>query len=42
MKEGNIIASDRTRHPVGELNPHTRAQLVEMAKRKDPLILRWA
>jgi dihydrodipicolinate synthase/N-acetylneuraminate lyase len=42
MKEGNIIASDRTRQPVGELNPDTRAQLVEMAKRKDPLILRWA
>lgn len=42
MKEGNIIASDKTREPVGELNAHTRAQLVEMAKRKDPLILRWA
>lgn len=42
MKEGNIIASDRTRRPVGELHPDTRAQLVEMAKRKDPLILRWA
>jgi len=42
MKEGNIIASDRTRQPVGELQPDTRAQLVEMAKRKDPLILRWA
>ena len=42
MKEGNIIASDKTRQPVGELNPDTRAQLVEMAKRKDPLILRWA
>ncbi|NUP59956.1 MAG: dihydrodipicolinate synthase family protein [Pseudarthrobacter sp.] len=42
MKEGNIIDSDRTRQPVGELHPDTRAQLVEMAKRKDPLILRWA
>jgi len=42
MKEGNIIASDRTRAPIGELHPDTRAQLVEMAKRKDPLILRWA
>ncbi|MDQ0768041.1 2-keto-3-deoxy-L-arabinonate dehydratase [Pseudarthrobacter defluvii] len=42
MKEGKIIASDKTRQPVGELNPDTRAQLVEMAKRKDPLILRWA
>jgi 2-keto-3-deoxy-L-arabinonate dehydratase len=42
LKEGNIISSDRTRGPIGELHPDTRAQLVEMAKRKDPLILRWA
>jgi dihydrodipicolinate synthase/N-acetylneuraminate lyase len=42
MKEGNIIASDKTRAPLGELHPDTRAQLIEMAKRKDPLILRWA
>lgn len=42
MKEGNIIASDKTRSPIGELHPDTRAQLIEMAKRKDPLILRWA
>lgn len=42
MKEGNIIASDRTCRPVGELHPDTRAQPVEMAKRKGPLILRRA
>jgi dihydrodipicolinate synthase/N-acetylneuraminate lyase len=42
LKEGNIIGSDKTRAPIGELHPDTRAQLIEMAKRKDPLILRWA
>ncbi|WP_138416973.1 dihydrodipicolinate synthase family protein [Sinomonas gamaensis] len=42
MKEGNIIGSDKTRAPIGELHPDTRAQLIEIAKRKDPLILRWA
>lgn len=42
MKEGNIIASDRTRAPLGPLHPATREQLIELAKRKDPLVLRWA
>ncbi|AMM31636.1 Dihydrodipicolinate synthetase family [Sinomonas atrocyanea] len=42
MKEGRIIHSDRTRAPLGELHPDTRSQLLEIAKRKDPLILRWA
>jgi 2-keto-3-deoxy-L-arabinonate dehydratase len=42
MKEGNIIGSDKTRAPIGELHPDTRSQLVELAKRHDPLVLRWA
>jgi len=42
MKEGRIIGSDRTRGPFGPLHPATRAQLIELAKRKDPLVLRWA
>ncbi|GAA2201216.1 dihydrodipicolinate synthase family protein [Sinomonas flava] len=42
LKEGNIIGSDTTRSPIGELHPDTRAQLIDIAKRKDPLILRWA
>ena len=42
MKEGNIISSDKTRAPIGELHPDTRSQLVELAKRHDPLVLRWA
>jgi 2-keto-3-deoxy-L-arabinonate dehydratase len=42
MKEGGIISSDKTRAPLSELHPDTRSQLIDMAKRKDPLILRWA
>lgn len=42
MKEGNIIGSDKTRAPIGDIHPATRSQLVEMAKRHDPLVLRWA
>lgn len=42
MKEGGIIGSDKTRAPIGELHPDTRSQLVELAKRHDPLVLRWA
>jgi 2-keto-3-deoxy-L-arabinonate dehydratase len=42
MKEGNIIESDKTRAPIQELHPDTRSQLIELAKRHDPLVLRWA
>jgi 2-keto-3-deoxy-L-arabinonate dehydratase len=42
MKEGGIISSDKTRAPITELHPDTRSQLIDMAKRKDPLVLRWA
>jgi 2-keto-3-deoxy-L-arabinonate dehydratase len=40
MKEGIIIRSDKTRAPLSELDHDTRSQLIEMAKRKDPLVLR--
>ncbi len=42
MKEGGIIACEATRHPFAPLHPATRAGLVEIARRLDPLILRWA
>jgi 4-hydroxy-tetrahydrodipicolinate synthase len=42
MHEGGIIRSERTRHPQRPLHPATRAGLVELARRLDPLILRWA
>jgi 2-keto-3-deoxy-L-arabinonate dehydratase len=41
MREGDIIASDATRHPIAPLPPAIRAGLVELAHRLDPLILRW-
>jgi dihydrodipicolinate synthase/N-acetylneuraminate lyase len=42
MQEGGIIASERTRPPMSPLHPASRAGLVELARRLDPLILRWA
>jgi 4-hydroxy-tetrahydrodipicolinate synthase len=41
MKEGGIIASDAVRHPLMPLQPATRAGLLEIARRLDPLVLRW-
>jgi 2-keto-3-deoxy-L-arabinonate dehydratase len=41
MKEGGIIAHDTTRHPFMPLHPAARAGLIELARRVDPLILRW-
>jgi 2-keto-3-deoxy-L-arabinonate dehydratase len=42
MKEGGVIRSEATRHPVLPLHPATRAGLLEIARRLDPLVLRWA
>ena len=42
MREGGILASEATRHPIAPLHPAIRAGLVELAHRLDPLILRWA
>jgi dihydrodipicolinate synthase/N-acetylneuraminate lyase len=42
MHEGAIIKSERTRAPFAPLHPATRAGLIELAKRLDPLVLRWA
>jgi len=41
MKEGGIIASEFVRHPIMPLHPATRAGLIELAHRLDPMILRW-
>jgi 2-keto-3-deoxy-L-arabinonate dehydratase len=41
LAEGGIIASDRTRAPFGPVSPRTRRGLIELAARRDPLILRW-
>jgi 2-keto-3-deoxy-L-arabinonate dehydratase len=42
MREGGIIACDAPRHPVAPLHPVARAGLVEIARRLDPMVLRWA
>ena len=42
MKEGGIIASEAARHPWPPLHPATRTGLLEIARRLDPLALRWA
>jgi 2-keto-3-deoxy-L-arabinonate dehydratase len=41
MKEGGIIASDAGRHPLQPMQPAIRAGLLEIARRLDPLVLRW-
>lgn len=41
MKEGGILRSDYTRPPVPPLPPELRATLLEMARRLDPLVLRF-
>jgi len=41
MKEGGVIACEAARHPWPPLHPATRAGLIEIARRLDPLVLRW-
>lgn len=41
MKEGGVIASEAPRHPIAPLHPATRAGLIEIARRLDPLVLHW-
>ena len=42
LAEGGIIACDRTRAPFGPVSPRTRRGLIELAARRDLLIMRWA
>jgi len=41
MKEGGVIACDAPRAPWTALHPETRRQLLDIARRLDPLVLRW-
>jgi 2-keto-3-deoxy-L-arabinonate dehydratase len=41
MKEGGVIACDAVRHPIPPLHPAARASLLEIARRLDPMVLRW-
>jgi 2-keto-3-deoxy-L-arabinonate dehydratase len=42
MKDGGVIASDSVRAPLRPLHPATRAGLIDIARRLDPMVLRWA
>ncbi|MEJ8814550.1 dihydrodipicolinate synthase family protein [Variovorax ureilyticus] len=41
MKEGGVIACDAPRHPWAPLHPAVREGLIDIARRLDPLVLRW-
>jgi 4-hydroxy-tetrahydrodipicolinate synthase/2-keto-3-deoxy-L-arabinonate dehydratase len=41
MKEGGVIACDAGRHPFPAMHPEVRRGLIDMARRLDPLVLRW-
>jgi 4-hydroxy-tetrahydrodipicolinate synthase len=41
MKEGGVIRSDAVRHPLPSMHPATREGLLKVARRLDPLVLRW-
>jgi 4-hydroxy-tetrahydrodipicolinate synthase len=41
MKEGGVIRSDAVRHPLPAMHPATREGLLKIARRLDPLVLRW-
>jgi 2-keto-3-deoxy-L-arabinonate dehydratase len=41
MKEGGVIACEAPRHPLPPMHPDTRAELIDIARRLDPLVLRW-
>jgi 2-keto-3-deoxy-L-arabinonate dehydratase len=42
LAEGGVIGSEATRAPLAPVSARTRAGLVELARRHDPLVLRWA
>jgi 2-keto-3-deoxy-L-arabinonate dehydratase len=41
MKEGGVIACDLSRHPLPSMHSDTRAELIDIARRLEPLVLRW-
>ena len=41
MREGGVIACEAPRAPLAPLHPMTRKGLVEVARRLDPMVLRW-
>ncbi|WP_250441109.1 dihydrodipicolinate synthase family protein [Caballeronia sp. AZ1_KS37] len=41
MKEGGVIRSDAVRHPLAPMHPAVREGLLKVARKLDPLVLRW-
>jgi 2-keto-3-deoxy-L-arabinonate dehydratase len=41
MKEGGVIACEAPRHPLPPMHADTRAELIDIARGLDPLVLRW-
>ena len=41
MVEGGVIGSDHCRHPIAPLHPDTRAQLFELLRPLNPVVLSW-
>ncbi|MFG1278866.1 dihydrodipicolinate synthase family protein [Xanthobacter autotrophicus] len=41
MQEGGVIAHETVRAPLPAMHPATRAGLIEIGRRLDPLVLRW-
>lgn len=41
MMEGGVIGSDHVRHPMPPLHPATRAELLDLARKLDPVALTW-
>lgn len=41
MKEGGVIRSEAVRHPLMPVHPAIREGLLKVARRLDPLVLRW-
>ncbi|UCF23581.1 MAG: dihydrodipicolinate synthase family protein [Ralstonia sp.] len=41
MKEGGVIGCEAPRHPLPALHPDARRGLIDIARRLDPLVLRW-
>ncbi len=41
MMEGGVVGSDHVRHPMPQLHPATRAELLELARKLNPVALSW-
>lgn len=41
MRKGKVIKCEAVRHPLEQIHPKTRAGLVELARRANPLALSW-